>query len=130
MHKRRIVRNSLAASHQQAGVQPLPGQQGSASIAVFWKCLRLESPSFLLPALLFSMMPCSMGCSTGQFGPAVLIMFPPSTLCSPSTSLASQCEKMKCPWLCVNTAQQLLTHQWVINCILTLNLKHSIIPFI
>ena len=58
----------------------------------------------------------------------VLAVSPPSFLCPPAYSLVGWGEKLKSPWLSVNTAQQQLKHQCVINIILILNPNHITVP--
>lgn len=58
-------------------------------------CLPSQLPSVLSS---FHMMSCGTEYLFGQFGPAVLFCLPPAP-CAPSSSLAGQHEKLKCPWL-------------------------------
>lgn len=71
------------------------------------------------PVLLFSMIPRVMGHPSGPES-AVLVLSPPSSLCTLSSLLAGQREELKSPWLCVGTAQQQL-QQHAISVILILN---------
>lgn len=79
----------------------------------------------LSPVLLFSMAPYSMKYRFGQFGLAVLVLFPPISLCTPCSSLARWYKRLKCPWLSVSTARQQLKLQCSICTIFLLNLNRS-----
>ena len=57
----------------------------------------------------------------GQLGSAILVLPPPSSLCTSSTSLAV-------PWLYVSTAHQQLERWCVINIILIFSLRLSTLP--
>lgn len=57
------------------------------------------------PILLFSMTPRVTGHPAGLES-AVLVLSPPNSLCTLSSLLAGQREELKCPRLCVGTAQQ------------------------
>jgi len=48
---------------------------------------------------------------SGQFRAAVLLLPPPSFLCTTSHSLAGQYEKLECPWLCA----PLLSHNSIVT---------------
>lgn len=51
--------------------------------------------------------------------------FPPSLLCSYSSSLAGQCEQLKSPWFSLSTVLQQLEYCCVINIIFLLNLNNA-----
>lgn len=74
------------------------------------------------------MTPYGMEYPSGQFGSVVPDLFPPSSFCPPRPSLAGQYGKLKCPWLCVSSAQQQLKHQCAISIALIQNPEHSTTP--
>lgn len=73
------------------------------------------------------MTPHGMGHPSGQPGPAVPAVSPPSSCCSPSLLLAGQHQELTGPWLWMSTALQQLNHWCVITNIFITNPKHSII---
>lgn len=63
----------------------------------------------------------------GLPGSAGLAVSSSSSWCSPSSLLAGQCEKLKCPWLSVSTVLQQHKYQFSVNTVLVTNPKHNTI---
>lgn len=114
------TRNSITTSHQQAGVQPLSGKQGSSHVTVSFedkyhhtKCCVVPQPlhSFLLlypsfiaghnTALMWDISLVNLG-QLSWLCPLADPGAPPASL------LAGQCKNLKSPWLHVSTALQQL----------------------
>ena len=88
-HKQSKRRNSFITSHQQAGVQPSPGKQGTITHNSYlgrqMPSLWTSPPSFFFPPLyMLSMTSYGMEYPSGQLGSAVPAVSPPNSLCTPS----------------------------------------------
>ena len=105
--------DNAVTHHQPTNAQAAPEQQ-----SISW------------PFLLFSTMPHRVGHPFGPSGPAVLFLSPPSSLSTPSPSLAGHDKELESPCIWVSAALQLLKHRCVISIILILSPKqHHIIDW-
>lgn len=87
---------------------------------------RLPAPCQLSPVLLFSTIPKGLGYPFVSWEAGAPAVSPPLPFEIPA-SLAGQFEMLTSPWFSVSAAQKQLKHQCVINNILNLNPKHSIV---
>lgn len=104
--------HDAVAHHLQAGTHLIPSSSNPSSKVSWFYCSMWCHMVWGIPL-------------AGQSGSAIMVLSPPSFMCTLSLSLAGWWEKLKCSQLSIRTTVQQLKQWCVVSIILIWNSKHS-----